>query len=449
VRAIDKEIRSSNSLLLERRLPPFAAQRVAGADSPRSLARLITTTGWRPVDTEVRVTDPLHLAQTLGGSNLYGDDFTAPLRELIQNSLDAVRARRKFDGRPHDWGLVCLTFEQDELGRYLLHVDDNGIGMSERVLTSSLLDFGKSFWSSTLLQEEFPGLSSAGIDPIGQFGIGFFSVFMLGDDVKVFTKKSSGLDAPRALVFSGLSKRPIIRDSVKNELPLDVSTRVSVKLRNDEEVLEELGFSNDEDQQASLKEQLRILLGGVDVEVKVTHVSAGWSLHHLARWELVPAKKFLESIFEDDSFDGVTARVIEAHIDLIRPIFSESGEVIGRAALNVTQNMFSHTGGSYTRIGVGGLVYPRSDDRLAEFYVGLMPGITRIASRFSSVLQIPTVPLQNWLKEQLELIKPKKIDPTSLIKLAHSLVESDLDAGELPFCLKGRKLISYKEFWLT
>src|ERR1017187_3437160 len=61
-----------------------------------------------------------------------------------------------------------------------LHVEDDGIGMSERTITTSLLDFGKSFWISDAVMQEFSGLIAKGLSATGRFDVGFFSVFVLG-----------------------------------------------------------------------------------------------------------------------------------------------------------------------------------------------------------------------------------------------------------------------------
>src|SRR3546814_16121554 len=37
--------------------------------------------------------------------------------------------------------------------------------------------------------DEFPGLMAAGMTAIGRFGIGFFSVFMLGSEVRVYSRR--------------------------------------------------------------------------------------------------------------------------------------------------------------------------------------------------------------------------------------------------------------------
>ena len=191
VKMIDRELSLSNALLQDIGVHSFAASRVYGVESPRILAGQIRPNGWQPVDAEIRVTDPAQLARTLGGRNLYGQSAYAPIRELLQNAVDAIRARRKLEGRSRDWGRIKLTLETARprsVDENWLHIDDTGMGMSERVLVGPLLDFGRSLWNSPLMQEEFPGLESRGIKPIGKYGIGFFSIFMLGERVNVISR---------------------------------------------------------------------------------------------------------------------------------------------------------------------------------------------------------------------------------------------------------------------
>ncbi|WHP48962.1 hypothetical protein [Vibrio parahaemolyticus] len=85
------------------------------------------------------------LVKNLGGEQLYGDDVIVPLRELIQNASDAVRARRCLEGEDDDWGKVTVRTGEDTKGCYI-EVEDNGVGMSVNVLTGAFLDFGTSFW---------------------------------------------------------------------------------------------------------------------------------------------------------------------------------------------------------------------------------------------------------------------------------------------------------------
>jgi nitrogen fixation/metabolism regulation signal transduction histidine kinase len=97
----------------------------------------------------------------LGGEELYGDDPTVPLRELIQNGADAIRARRLADDKDSDWGAICVKQETVD-GKDVITVVDNGVGMSREVLCGPFIDFGTSYWGSALMVKEHPGLMRKG-----------------------------------------------------------------------------------------------------------------------------------------------------------------------------------------------------------------------------------------------------------------------------------------------
>jgi HSP90 family molecular chaperone len=155
-------------------------QRVTGANVPSELSKSIETDGWTPTSARIHVGNLERLVETLGGQSLYGsggDDFAVVMRELLQNARDAVAARRSltpgFEGRI----LVKVTSRSNT--QTIVEVRDDGIGMSERTMTTALLDFGTSFWASDLVRSEFPGLRSSSFRPVGKFGIGFYAVFMI------------------------------------------------------------------------------------------------------------------------------------------------------------------------------------------------------------------------------------------------------------------------------
>lgn len=105
---VDKELREVD-LVLQNKGLYFAAKRVKGAGSPEGVSKMIATAGWRPVDTQLRVSDIPKVVETLGGAQLYGDDPTIVLRELIQNAADAIQARRLYDDRDADWGMITVS----------------------------------------------------------------------------------------------------------------------------------------------------------------------------------------------------------------------------------------------------------------------------------------------------------------------------------------------------
>jgi hypothetical protein len=201
----DRELRQVDALLADMGQPRFAARSVFGADSSERLRETIPTDGWEPIEARVRVSNVAELAKSLGGEKLYGyhSRRIVPLRELIQNACDAVRARRLLEPGSNyvsrDLGEVILRQGHDEHGHWV-EVEDNGLGMSVSVLTGVLLDFGTSLWNTSQQHQEWPGLSGRGFEATGRFGIGFFSVFMWSGRVRVTSRRfDRGRETTRVL----------------------------------------------------------------------------------------------------------------------------------------------------------------------------------------------------------------------------------------------------------
>lgn len=209
LREVDQELKRVDSLLYDLGRPRLAARAVAGVDSPERFADLLPVEGWRPIDAALQISDVPRLVGTLGGEQLYGYEPEVAVRELIQNAHDAVLARQTVDSE-FSGGLIDLKLVDEDDG-WILEVRDNGVGMDESIIVNSLLDFGSSGWSSNQTRMTFPGLAGSGFKPRGRFGIGFFSIFILGDHVELTTRRYDGAyqDA-RRLTFDGLDRRALI-----------------------------------------------------------------------------------------------------------------------------------------------------------------------------------------------------------------------------------------------
>jgi len=105
----DRELRQTDTLLQDKRDYRLAVRSVAGVESPTRLSFYIPTEDWMPVDAHIRVSNVAALIHNLGGENLYGRDLVVPLRELIQNASDAVRARRLLQNKGEDWGDIVVS----------------------------------------------------------------------------------------------------------------------------------------------------------------------------------------------------------------------------------------------------------------------------------------------------------------------------------------------------
>ncbi|SMX27313.1 heat shock protein 90 [Pelagimonas phthalicica] len=427
---LDKEINSSNALLTEIGQPPFVVQRVAGAKSSRSFANLVKTTDWHPIDASIRVTDPVSLAKKLGGENLYGRNILVPFRELIQNAADAIRARRAHEQRGQEFGRINVTIEahpsDDTL--CLVHVDDDGLGMSSRVLTTTLVDFGKTFWDSSALREEFPGLRSSGFQRIGKFGIGFFSIFDFTDKVSVTSRRYDlGKREANALEFSGLAARPLLRTNASDRLPNDTSTRVTMSLKKAELIEAEAPPKKDKRTARGLLRKLEAerraentkslgftqrllsMVSFLDVEVQFKDLRTGEQFRHLPDIYGSASTKFLDELY----FTGFTEQ-FERHKpqSMLSSITDASGTVHGRAALDVEELTRGNSGnsGSFGCAAVGGIVtgqlgIPMTTSTGAPIpFIGVVECSTVRASREYAHPNAPEKAIDRWLEGQLNMV---------------------------------------------
>lgn len=111
-------------------------------------------------------------------------------------------------------------------GHTQLTVRDNGVGMSRGVVTRHLIGVGSDFWHSAEFYRDFGKALDAGFRPIGRFGIGFLSVFMLGDRVEVNTEAAG---SPRiTLHLRGLGRRGELSESTPTG---NIGTEVCITLK--------------------------------------------------------------------------------------------------------------------------------------------------------------------------------------------------------------------------
>jgi len=229
LKMLDNELRKADVYFTETNKLGFAIKGIKGIENTLILGEnFIKTDGWKSIDSKVKVSNPKLMALNVGGKNLYGSIFYA-VRELLQNSIDAINVRRLRDSNYKGKIIVKLEKIDDE---YFLIIEDNGIGMSRNVLVNQLLDFGNSYWNSYDFYDEYVGIARTQYKSIGKFGIGFFSVFMLGDYVEVDSVKYGDLLSVRnRLIFEhGLYENPILSEYNSNNFNNDYGTFVKVKL---------------------------------------------------------------------------------------------------------------------------------------------------------------------------------------------------------------------------
>lgn len=405
IQMIDQELRGVDAFLEETGRSRFKADHVKAAESPARLARYIETPGWRPVDTRLRVTDVAALVERLGGKRLYGDNPRVALRELIQNAADAIRARRCVPGISADFGVITVTLRDRPDGIWL-EVQDNGVGMSTSVLTGTLLDFGASLWRSSAMQQEHPGLVGRGLNASGRFGIGFFSIFILGEHVKVTSRRyAAALVDTRTLEFRhGLASRPILRDPTNDEGLVDCGTRVSVRitkaLNEDGGLLHQVNFIR-KPILTALPALVASLCPALDVRINVVDRSESMNaVVEASDWRTLPGKQLLTRIMVADSWLPTgTSLPVGGNL---RELQSPDGTQYGRACIHPTAGAAS--GGVVT---IGGL------RATGVGYIGgvLFGGEPETVVRNAALPTVPFSVLGVWATEQAQLLSDSALSP--------------------------------------
>ncbi|MDG1994988.1 MAG: molecular chaperone HtpG [Emcibacteraceae bacterium] len=113
------------------------------------------------------------------------------LRELISNASDACDKLR-YEGLTNndlvkDIGEFAIDIRMDKDTKTIT-VSDNGIGMDREDLISHLGTIARSGTSNFM--DNVSGDEKKDVNLIGQFGVGFYSVFMIADKVEVVSRKA-------------------------------------------------------------------------------------------------------------------------------------------------------------------------------------------------------------------------------------------------------------------
>jgi molecular chaperone HtpG len=116
------------------------------------------------------------------------------LRELVSNASDALdrlsfRSLTEHDLLGDDTELRVDMFSDEAAGT--LTIRDNGVGMTKEDLESNLGTIARS--GSKHLMKSLSGEKSADLSLIGQFGVGFYSSFLVADRVTVVSR-AAGAD---------------------------------------------------------------------------------------------------------------------------------------------------------------------------------------------------------------------------------------------------------------
>ncbi|MBO0995028.1 molecular chaperone HtpG [Bacillus sp. SD088] len=160
------------------------------------------------------------------------------LRELISNSSDAID-KIYYRTLTDD----ALIFDQDDYyiqlsvdkDNRILKVEDTGIGMTKEELEENLGTIAQSGSLAFKSENEIKD----GHDIIGQFGVGFYSAFMVADQVTVISKALGSEEAYKweSSGADGYTIEPTTKETVGTEIILTI--KENAEEENYDEFLEE------------------------------------------------------------------------------------------------------------------------------------------------------------------------------------------------------------------
>jgi hypothetical protein len=204
---------------------------------PQQVDRHLSAIGYHYEDLEFSLSRD-EIIKLLMTDNLY-ESPSLCIRELLQNALDALRHYRALFRCETgvDWPNGKVEFEHtvDEHGQEVLICRDNGIGMDREIVGKFLTRVGRSYYRSYDFQQEQARFDRIGVnfDPCSRFGIGFMSCFMLGDHIKIWTRRyrgNAGQGEPLVVEINGMGGIVVIRPGQPDQ-PAGTTVQIQVRRR--------------------------------------------------------------------------------------------------------------------------------------------------------------------------------------------------------------------------
>ena len=192
------------------------------------------------------------------------------LRDIISNASDAIDKLAYLALTDENVGLsrsdFAIALSVDEENRTIM-VRDNGIGMDRDEMEKNLGTICRS--GSLQFKQEMDQGKDADVDIIGQFGVGFYSAFMVAETVTVISKKY-GSEEAYMWTSSGADGYTISKCSKK-----DVGTDVIMKLKADTEDEKYSRFLQSWELQSLVRKYSDYIRYPIKMEVEKTRIKEG------------------------------------------------------------------------------------------------------------------------------------------------------------------------------
>ncbi|REC42066.1 ATP-binding protein [Chryseobacterium sp. 5_R23647] len=194
---------------------------------------------------------------------IYGGDKYVFIRELVQNSIDAIRMRKEWiekntGATVSNFGRISIEVEESGDDLLVVSIQDDGIGMDQYIIEKYLSIAGKSYYGS----DEFKKLGLE-MDPISKFGVGILSCFMVADKIHISTYKDPLIKKDSKVINIDIPNvDQQFRVSATDQENHPVGTTVTVHVSKDK-----IKDMVDEDAQIDVASYLKNLTGYIDFPI--------------------------------------------------------------------------------------------------------------------------------------------------------------------------------------
>ena len=338
------------------------------------------------------------------------------LRELISNASDAIDklyyrslTDKKIKINKED---LKIKIELDKEKR-LLTITDNGCGMTEDELDKNLGTIAKS--GSLNFKEE--NEKKKDIDIIGQFGVGFYSAFMVSDLVTV---ESKSVDSDKAYCWKS---KGIEGYSIEQCEKKDIGTKITLHIKEDSEEGKYSQFLEDYTIQEIIKRYSDYIRYPIQMEVEHSHKKEGTENEYEQVKELetinsmTPIWKKNKKKIKDEEYESF---YIEKFHDYDKPLKVIHTAVEGQYKYNALLYIPSHVPYDYYTkeyekglqlYANGVLIMEKCEDLLPDYF-GFVKGlvdsedlslnISREMLQQDRQLRVISKNIENKIKSELE-----------------------------------------------
>ncbi len=151
------------------------------------------------------------------------------LRELISNSSDAIDKLKFYYLTNKNNSVIDNYYIRISVKNNVLKVSDNGIGMTEKEVVENLGTIAKSGTKEFLKKISTDSKNNINNNFIGQFGVGFYSSFMVSEKVIVHTRSVKELDYNKSILWISEGKGKYI---IKNKFKDSIGTDIYLYIKN-------------------------------------------------------------------------------------------------------------------------------------------------------------------------------------------------------------------------